>query len=316
MEEKELVNPLRNTTITVRFIPKEGAELDKNHVLYGGMAETASRTYTVPLIGSSNTLKNVLTTDEKNFFEHELGVNLSVLNKKDNYWINFKVRLTKGDNFLDLSKVEDYLKYKVLLANDKLICRSLEEYEKRPLATYQYVIIEEGDEMKVAVSKRQIKKDCFKLAGKISDDFEMLKTVCELLGKRPISANTQIAFLADKLDEYIDENAEEVYRILNNPSLKSVVFIKRCVSAGLIIKTGDFYYLKSGKSKTPMAEDGKDPVIDNAVKYLNNPKNQEIKFMLEAQLKNPNPVEENKDSVGELVEELAAIKSKDKKQKD
>jgi hypothetical protein len=168
--------------------------------------------------------------------------------------------------------------------------------------------------MKVAVSKRQIKKDCFKLAGKISDDFEMLKTVCELLGKRPISANTQIAFLADKLDEYIDENAEEVYRILNNPSLKSVVFIKRCVSAGLIIKTGDFYYLKSGKSKTPMAEDGKDPVIDNAVKYLNNPKNQEIKFMLEAQLKNPNPVEENKDSVGELVEELTAVKSK--KQKD
>lgn len=287
MEEKKLVCPLRNTTVIARFIPREGSEADKRHVLFGGMAETATRTYTVPLVGSSNSLKNVLTTEEKDYFESVLGVNLSVLNKKDNYWVNFKVRLNKGDNFFDLSQVEDYLKYKVLLANDKLICRSLEEWERRPLATYQYVMVEEGDEMKIAVSRRQLKKECFKLAGKISDDFEMLKAVVEMLSKRPISQRTNATFLADKLDEYIDENAAEAYKVLNNPSLKSIVFIKRCVGAGLIIKTGDFYYLKSGRSKTPMAEDGKDPVIEQAIAFLKNPKNQETKFALEAQLKNP-----------------------------
>lgn len=286
-EEKVLVNPLRNVTVIARFIPREGSEQDRRHVLYGGMAETATRTFTVPVIGSTGALKPVLTNDEKDYFENELGVNLSVHNKKDNYWENFKVRLNKGDNFFDLSQIDDYLKYKVLLANEKFICKSLEEFDRRPLATYQYVMVEEGDERKITISKIQIKKECFKLAGKISDDFEMLKAVCEMLGKRPISNNTQISFLAHQLDEYIDDNAAEAYKVLNNPALKSIVFIKRCVGAGLIIKTGDFYYLKSGRAKVPMSDDSKDPTLENAVKFLSNPKNQEVKFTLEAQLKNP-----------------------------
>lgn len=287
MEAKELINPLREETVVVRFIPKEGTEQDKHHILYGGMADTATRTFTVPIIASTGALKNVLTNDEKAFFEDALGVNLSVHNKKDNYWENFKVRLSKDDNFLDLSNVEDYLKYKVLLANTQLICPSLEQYEKRPLATYQYVIVSEGQEMKLTVGKRQIKKECFKLAGKIEGDFEMLKAVVEMLDKRPIAPKTSITFLANKLDEFIDTDAGEVYKVLTNPALKSIVMIKRCVGAGLIIKTGDFYYLKSGRAKTPMAEDGKDPDLTQAVRFINNPKNQEIKFALESQLKNP-----------------------------
>ena len=287
--EKELVNPLREETIIVRFIPKEGSETDKRHVLFGGMAEGSHRTFTVPVIGSTNTMKDVLTKEEKAYFESVLGLNLSVLTKVDNYWVNFKVILGKEDTYLDLSKVEDYLKYKVLLANNNFICKSLEEYDRRPLTTYQYVLISEGQELKMAVNKRQLRKECYKLAGKIESDFDMLKVVIEMLDRRPVSDKTSITFLANKLDEYIEENASEVYKLLNNPALKTIVFVKKCVRAGLIIKTGDFYYLKSGRAKVPMAEDGKDPVIEQAVKFINNPKNQETKFALESQLKNPAP---------------------------
>ena len=122
MEEKQILNPLKNKTVIVRFLPKEGSITDKHHVLFGGMAETAVKTFTVPVIASTNTLKNVLTNDEKAYFENLLGVNLSVHNKKDNYWENFKVRLIKSDNYLDLSNPEDYIKYKVLLANSNFIC--------------------------------------------------------------------------------------------------------------------------------------------------------------------------------------------------
>ena len=48
---------------------------------------------------------------------------------------------------------------------------------------------------------------------------------------------------------------------------------------------GDFYYLKSGKNKSPMCDEGKDPTLQYAINFLNNPKNQEIKFGLEAQVK-------------------------------
>ena len=123
MEEKQLINPLQNKTVIVRHIPKEGSITNKKHVLYGGMAESATKTFTVPIIASTGSLKNVLTKEEKAFFENALGLNLSVHNKVDNYWENFKVRLTKNDTFLDLSEIEDYLKYKVLLANNNFICQ-------------------------------------------------------------------------------------------------------------------------------------------------------------------------------------------------
>lgn len=287
-KEKGLVCPLRKETVIVRLIPKESRKItDKHHLLYGGMAENATRTFTVPIIASTGSLKNVLTNDEKAFFEDALGLgpnSLSVHNKKDNYWKNFKVRLTKNDTILDLSNVEDYLKYKVLLANTNFICPSLQQLNDRPLATYQYVITSDGADLKLASDKRKVKVDCYKEAGKIENDFDTLKAVIELLDKRPVSDNTDIKFLANKLDEMIDTDAKEVYAVLTNPDLKTMVFIKKCVSAGFIVKTGDFYYIKTGKSKTPLCDEGKDPTIKNAVKFLNNPKNQEIKFGLEAQL--------------------------------
>ena len=287
MEEKNLINPLQNKIVIVRHIPKEGAIKDKRHVLYGGMAENATKTFTVPVIASTGSLKNVLTKEEKAFFEDALGVNLSVHSKVDNYWENFKVRLTKNDTFLDLSEIEDYLKYKVLLANNNFICPSLQQYNERPVATYQFVITSDGAELEMAEDKRKIKVECYKLAGKIENDFDTLKAVIELLDKRPVADKTSREFLANKLDEFIDSNAIEVHKILTDDNLKTMVFIKKCVSHGLIVRSGEFYYLKSGKSKVPMCEEGKDPDIKQAVRYINNPKNQEIKFSLEANLNNP-----------------------------
>ena len=286
-EKKTIINPLQNKRVIVRHLHKDSKITDKRHLLYGGMAENAAKTFTVPVIASTGVLKNVLTNSEKEFFENLLGVNMSVHNKKDNYWDNFKVRLTKSDNYLDLSVPEDYIKYKVLLANTNLICPSMKDYQERPLATYQFVITSDDAELEMAGDKRKIRVECYKLAGKIENDFDTLKAVIELLDKRPIADKTSVEFLANKLDEFIDSDPKEVHRILTDESLKSMVFIKKCAGAGLIVRSGDFYYLKSGKSKVPMCEDGRDPDIKQAVKYINNPKNQEIKFSLEAKLNNP-----------------------------
>lgn len=285
MEEK--YNPLRNETVIVRLVYKENPNItDKHHMIYGGMAENATKTYTVPIIASSGSLKNVLTNDEKNFFEDLLGVNLSVHNKNNNYWANYKVRLPKQDTILDLSNPNDYIKYKVLLANTNFICPSLEQLEKKPLATYQYVIIEQGGEVKYATDRRKVKVECYKLAGKLEKDFDTLRTVVEMLDKRPQADNTTVEFLSNKLDEFIDANAKEVYKILTDPGLSTMVLIKKGIRVGLISKTGDFYYLKNGNTRTPLCADGKDPDFKNAIQFLNNPKNQELKFNLEAQINN------------------------------
>jgi hypothetical protein len=65
--------------------------------------------------------------------------------------------------------------------------------------------------------------------------------------------------------------------------LPTKVLIKKAIAAGAVVKKGDFLYLRSdGK---PLCEDGEDPTINVAAKYINNPKHQSIKFALETEVK-------------------------------
>ena len=121
-------NPLRKERVIVRFIPRSNDNItDRKHVAYGGMMDGAVRGFTVPML-SNGSYKNVLTDDEKTYLEDILGLEvngLSVYNKKDNYWDNYLIRLTKQDTILDLSLPEDYIKYKVLLANKETVAPSM-----------------------------------------------------------------------------------------------------------------------------------------------------------------------------------------------
>ena len=104
------------------------------HVLYGGMAENAVRIFGVPKL-SSGSYVNVLTNQEKTCIEEALGLEvnaLSIYKKQDNFWDNFNVRLTKQDTVLNLSRPEDYLKYKVLLANKNEVWDCLKSSDDRP----------------------------------------------------------------------------------------------------------------------------------------------------------------------------------------
>lgn len=89
------------------------------------MAENASRTFVVPRL-SSGMFVNVLTDAEKAFLEEIMGLeynSLSIYKKVDNFWDDSnengisKVTLKKQDNYFDLSNPEDYIRYKILLAN-------------------------------------------------------------------------------------------------------------------------------------------------------------------------------------------------------
>ena len=62
-----LISCLRNEVITVQYIKKDnGVITNPKHVLYGGLAETAIITLTVPKL-TSGAFKNVLTNSEKAF---------------------------------------------------------------------------------------------------------------------------------------------------------------------------------------------------------------------------------------------------------
>lgn len=290
-EEEQLVNCLRKEKVCVRYVPRQSHMVtDPKHILYGGMAEDAVKTFVVPKL-TTGTYVNVLTNKEMAFLENILGMDkgaLSVYKKQDNFWsdanpqgIN-KVRLRKQDNYLDLSIPEDYIRYKILLANKDFVAPSLQALEDRPKATYQYVIIEGDDQVSSAKKNMDITRECYMEFGKIEDNIETLMTVVELLDGRDVAPNTSKDFLCTKIDTFIQSSPKRFLKIVKDETLPTKVLIRRSINAGNIFKRGDYLYLKSdGK---PLCGNNEEPVLSVAVKFLNNPKNQAIKLGLEGLL--------------------------------
>lgn len=289
----EPVNCLRNERVIVRFVPRPSSMVQNpKHILYGGMADNAIRSFVVPRLTSTGMFKNVLTDNEKAFLERAMGLEynaLSVYKKKDNFWDDSnpmgigRVILHKQDNYFDLSVPEDYIKYKILLANKDYIAASLQELEDRPKATYQFVIISENAESQASLDKMDVIQRCYMEYGKVENDIDTLKVIIELLEGRPMAPKVKLDFLKGKVNEYIQRNPRLFLSTIKDELLPAKVLIKRCVEAGLIGRKNDAYYLRS--DNTPLCEINEESTLNNAARYISSVKRQELKYSLEAKLK-------------------------------
>ena len=125
--KKTLESCLTSEKVYVKFYrrKKGNSTIDNpKHVANGGMLETATKTLVVPRL-RNGLMKNILTDDEKDFLEDVLRLSegaLSIYNK--DYWGKRKVLLKKENNVFDLSDPDQYIDYKILMANDNLIAPS------------------------------------------------------------------------------------------------------------------------------------------------------------------------------------------------
>lgn len=286
-KSEDYISCLRNETIIVRHVPKEsGMITNPKHVFYGGIAENASRVFTVPLLEKGNQYVNILTNEEKTCLEEAMGLDdnaLSIYRKVNNYWDNYTVRLTKSDTYLDLSNPEDYIRWKVLKANKDYIAGSLEELQSNPKATYQYVLISENEETKVANKQMSSIMQAYMEFGRIQDDLDTLRVVIESIDGRPISSATKAEFLSAQINKLIQANPRLFLDVVTDKYLSHKVFLKKALEKGLVYKRGTFFYLRDDNS--PMCEEGEEPTFAMAAKYLAAPKHQGIKLALEAKLK-------------------------------
>lgn len=291
--KEPVISCLRNERVVVRYIPKLTGIWGNNpkHVLAGGMAEGAIKMFSVPRL-SSGMFVNVLTDNEKAFLEEVMGLEynaLSVYKKVDNFWddsnengIN-RVRLTKQDNYFNLADPEDYIRYKILLANKDFIAPSMQVLQDYPKATYQFVIISEGEDTKMAKVNMSTTMLCYKEFGKIETDSDTLRVVIETLSGKPLAANTKLEFLQTKANDLIQANNKLFLKVVTDPTLSTKVLIKKGIEAGLIANRGNYLYLRDGN--VPLCEANEEPTLNVAAKYLNSPKHQEVLFTLQAKLK-------------------------------
>lgn len=291
-DENDLINCLTNEVVIVRFISKaRGNITDPKHILYGNMAPKSKIKFPVPML-RSGFYADVLTNNEKRFLEWKLGLEagaLGVYRKVDNFWDDSnprgigRVELIKGDNYFDKSKPLDYIKLAILRKYDDIIASSMQVFQDRPKATYRFVMINESDSVNTANANITKKAQAYKMFGKIENDKDKLRTIIEIIDGRPTAANTKLEYLQGKIGEIIESNTKLFLSVTNDPYLDNKILIKKAIEAGIIANRGNYLYYKQDNS--PLCLNGEEPTLNIAAKYLNMPKNQELKFQIEARLK-------------------------------
>lgn len=281
-----VVNCLRNEKVIVRHVFKQSGLFDNpKHVFAGGMADNAVRTYCVPRMSKTGNLANVLTNEEKSFLENVLGLPMNALSiykhGAENFWAHRIVRLRKEDTVLDLSNPEQYIDFKILLTNKDMIAPSLAAMEDHPKATYEYVIINENDETKKAKQYMSSIQRCYKEFGKIEEDVDTLRLIIETITGKPTGVGTKLDWLQTKVNDLIQGDSKTFLKIVTDELLPTKVLIKKGIEGGYILKKNDLLYM-NGEA---LCEYGEESTLNNAAKYLNSPKHQEVLFSLQAKLK-------------------------------
>lgn len=283
-KKSEIVNCLRDEKVTVRFIKKQrGSITDPRSPLYAGKADNAEDVFCVPMLSNGH-FKNVLTDAEKDCIEEMLGLEpnaMSVYNTRNNYWstatsgcIN-KVILTKRDLVLDLNNVSDYIKYKILLANNDTICPSIKDYEDRPKMTYRYMLISETQEAKAEGEKANLKYDCYMLYGRYKDNYDVLRCIVDLMENKRMAENTKPELIQKAVTRLIDEDPKRFKTIVGDDLIEYKSLIKKGVEKGVIALRAHEYYRR--EDNLPLCEDNERPLLNKAAAFLADPKNQDIR---------------------------------------
>lgn len=290
-DDDDSYNCLRNERVIVRFKPKQGwmGITNPKHVLSGGLAEGAVVTYVVPRL-SSGMFVNVLTDKEKKCLEEIMGLEynaLSIYKKENNFWDDSnengisRVRLLKQDNYFNLADPEDYIRVKILLANKDYIASSLQELEDHPKSTYRFVIIRENDETKSASKMMNTTMNCYKEYGKIEDDKDTLRAIIEIIDGRPTSATSKLEFLQTKVNSLIQNDPKMFLKVATDQYLPIKVLIKKAVEKHVIQNRDSHFYYRG----FPLCNDNEESTLNIAAKFLSLPKNQDLKFSIEAAIK-------------------------------
>jgi len=271
---------LPNEIVTLRYIHRNrgmAANVDKNHVISGGLMSKAVRKFCTPLMRNGS-IANVLSNEEKEYLESVTGLNLSVYG---DFWNNFRVALHKEDanNRFDLSNPMDFISIKIL---DSLKSEISPTWATRnSKQTYQFAICREDEEMLENKGKYDAKKEAFKMYGKIEDDKDKLLSVLKLLTNKPISSEVKLTWLQHKVEEFIDNEAAKFVSVMNDKTLYTKMLINTGIDKGVIIKKSNKYSTEDGLD---LCNSGEIATFDNAIAYLDNPKNQEVRNLIELKI--------------------------------
>lgn len=266
---------LPNKIITVKHINRKtgmAANVSDDHVIAGGMLIGSVKKFQAPLL-KNGSIANILTPEEKEYLEKVTDLNLSVYG---DFWKTHFVSLYKEDNSFDLSNPIDYISSRILsfLKND--IAPSWEQRNDK--LTYQFVVTSANEEMIEKKHSLDHKKEAFKIYSRIENDKEKLLGVLKLLSTNAVSRDTSLSWLQTRVEEHLDAKPLEFVTLMNDPTLETKLLINEAIEKGVILKKSNRFVTEDGMH---LYEPGQNSTFENAVAYLDNNKNQDVRSFIE-----------------------------------
>lgn len=269
--KEEFVLP--NEKIEVKFIKRKkgmAAHVEDNHIIAGGMLENSVKRFCAPAL-RSGVVKNLFSEKEKEYLEKVTGLELSAYS---DFWHTQYVSLFKqsSKNIFDTSEAFDFISYKILLANSNDIAPNWESRNKKQ--TYQFAITRENEVKSEDKKKLDVVKDAWKAYSKIEDNKEMLLGVISILQDRQISSDSKLEWIQGEVEKKVDSDPARFLSLLKDSSFETQVLIRKAINKGIIITKNKQLYTEDG---IKLAGKGEVASFNKTVRFLEDPKNQEIK---------------------------------------
>lgn len=176
------------------------------------------------------------------------------------FWKNFFIRTGTKDYFLDTEDPTDEIKY-LFLKGHRRVKNSLDEKK----ASANYVLLNKEEEAIRSNSINKLKRHAFKAFDQLSPT--EIRKVLRLFGENADELNTEVA--EQRLFDLVEANPERfLQRWVNNDARETEVLLERAMARNIIRKSGAMYKYGSdviGRLK------------EEAIDFLDNPKNQDIK---------------------------------------
>lgn len=179
------------------------------------------------------------------------------------------LKLPNHTIILDTNNPLEEIKYHIARAS-KFVANSLEEYEEGKFPEATHVIFDEEQSIKVKAKKVAVKKEAYKIAMKLTTDEK--RNIIMIISGKDMSKQSN-DYLDVEIDNIINNKPEEFieYSKRDKEYINTKALILEAVMKNILRKKAEaIYYMDEMIGIT----------IEEAVAFINDPKNQNYKVML------------------------------------
>lgn len=229
--------------------------------------------------GATGLIKTGLTEQQARELEREMNLaqgTLSQYNKQ--YWGSHTLNISVPSEgvVLDCDRSAlDKLRFCFLKVCSK-VANNVVEAMENPL--YEYVLTSEEAENKTDSEKFLIKKNAYKKLETLNLETQMDFLLVYKQNKYKVTKTSTVDFIAAAIGKVLEEDPKGFLELIEDVNFKDYVFIRKCLSGGLLRQNGPTYVTLGG--------DVLGNSLEQAVYNLRTPEYNHIKISLLAKLDN------------------------------